>query len=205
MPGHIKSAERSQLIDYTLRFDSLQNQNRIHKQYLENLVSILEGDSIEQHINENAVPEVITDTLMTATETEREFVNNWMAREKGNLSVLTPIIAEGMMFRLPATAAVLLADGSGFQAPNGATVWVIQEGTVISTSIDPVSGLSTVIVQHTNDFISTYGGLRLIYATVGQHVSAGQAIGILSANGILSMSVWHQGSRSDLQTLLPTR
>lgn len=203
LPGHIKPAERTQIVDYTTRFDSLQNRSRIQQQYLNNLMSILSGDSIELETAAIATPAEITDTLMTATETEREFVNNWMARERGHLSVLTPIVAEGMMFRLPANAAVLLDDGSGFRAPNGATVWAIQEGTVISTSIDPLTSLTTVIVQHTNDFISTYGGLRLGYISIGQHVAAGQAIGVLSAEGLLPMSVWHQGRRAELHTLLP--
>ena len=205
LPGHIKPAERTQIVDYTARFDSLQNRSRIQQQYLNNLMTILSGDTIRADYASISTPAEISDTLMTATETEREFVNNWMARERGNLSVLTPIVAEGMMFRLPANAAVLLEDGSGFRAPNGATVWAIQEGTVVATSIDPMTGLMSVVVQHTNDFISTYGGLRLGYISVGQHVAAGQAIGILSAEGLLPMSVWHQGRRAELPTLLPVR
>lgn len=203
LPGHIKPAERTQIVDYTARFDSLQNRNRIQQQYINNLIAILSDSPGEQHSATEAAPTEVADTLMTATDSEREFVNNWMARERGNLSVLTPIVAEGMMFRLPANAAMLLEDGSGFRASNGATVWAIQEGTVISMSIDPLTGLSEVIVQHTNDFISTYGGLRLSYINVGQHVAAGQAIGMLSADGLLPMSVWHQGRRAELQTLLP--
>lgn len=203
LPGHIKPAERSQIVNYTARFDSLQNHTRIQQQYINNLISILNNDTTQLNSDITITPTEITDTLMTATDTEREFVKNWMERERGNLSVLTPIVAEGMMFRLPATAAVLLDDGTGFRAPNGATVWAIQEGTVISTSIDPLSGLTTVIVQHTNDFISTYGGLRLGYISIGQHVAAGQAIGVLSAEGLLPMSVWHQGQRAELRTLLP--
>lgn len=203
LPGHIKPAERSQIVDYTARFDSLQNRSRIHQQYLGNLIAILSDDTTKLNSEAITIPTEVNDTLMATTDTEREFVNNWMARERGNLSVLTPIVAEGMMFRLPATAAVLLDDGTGFRAPNGASVWAIQEGTVISTSIDPLTGQTTVIIQHTNDFISVYGGLRLGYIDVGQHVAAGQAIGVLSSDGMLPMSVWHQGSRAELRTLLP--
>lgn len=202
LPGFIKPSERKQLVDNTLRIDSMLIQTELNQRYIDNILTVIGADTIEA---ETAAAEVIApaDTLMPATENERAFVADWMERERGNLSVLTPIVAEGMMFRLPAAGARISDDESGLLAPAGATVVAIQDATVISSAIDPLTGQISLVLQHSNDFVSTVGGLKSAFVGVGQRLSAGQALGLLNADGVMPLSVWHHGQRTPLSTLLP--
>lgn len=204
LPGYIKESERRQIVDNTLLVDSMLTQTEVNRRYIDNLISVLSGpDSVLARTSPAAVAAEITDSLMPATENERAFVADWMERERGNLSVLTPVVAEGMMFRLPAVGARINADGSGLLTPAGATVVAIQDAAVISSAVDPLSGRITLVLQHSNDFVSVVGGLKASFVSVGRHVSAGQAIGAAGAEGELQMNVWHHGNPAPLSTLLP--
>lgn len=204
LPGYIKPAERRQIVDNTLRVDSMLVRTAMQQRYVENIIALLdEADSLRVADAPRVdAPAEITDTLMSATENERAFVESWMERERGNLSVLTPIVAEGMMFRIPTSGAAILADGSGLQASRGATVSAINDGAVIDSHVDPITGRHTIIIQHSNDFISSYGGLAAPFVTPGQRVRSGQAIGALGADGLLPLSIWHHGTKVPLSRLI---
>lgn len=201
LPGYIRPAEREQIVDNTLRIDSMLVKTDVNQQYIDNIMSILSGDGGVVTAPDFA-PEDIADTLMVASEAERAFVADWMERERGNLSVLTPIAAEGMMFRLPAPGATI-TDESTLQAARGATVTAIQDATVIDAHVDPLTGRHTIILQHSNDFLSTYSGLATRFVAPGQHVMAGHALGALGSDGKLRLSVWHQGARTPLRNIIP--
>lgn len=203
LPGYIKDSERRQLVDNNMRVDSMLAETYVQRQYVDNIVKVLTADDPITYQLPGDSALAVADTLMVASDRERAFVDNWMERERGNLSVLTPIAAEGMMFRLPAQGARILTDGSGLRAIRGATVVAIQDATVISSSVDPLTGTFSLVLQHANDFITTMGGLKASFVTPGKHVVAGQALGALGEDGMLPLSVWHRGARIDLHTLLP--
>lgn len=203
LPGYIRPAERERIVDNTMRIDSMLVKTEVNQQYIDNVMSVLNGEGDDSALRNDA-PDEIADTLMVASEAERAFVADWMERERGNLSVLTPIVADGMMFRLPAVGAVIADDDDAtLQAPRGATVMAIQDATVIDAHVDPLSGRHTVILQHANDFLSSYSGLATRFVAPGQHLKAGQALGVLGNDGKLGLSVWHQGVRTPLRSILP--
>lgn len=201
LPGYIRPAEREQIVDNTLRIDSMLTATEVNQRYIDNVVAIMSGN--EGVVAVPDAPAEVTDTLMVASEAERAFVADWMEREKGNLSVLTPIVAEGMLFRLPAVGAVIADDGVTLQSSRGATVVAIQDAVVVDSHVDPVSGHYTMLIQHANDFISSYSGMVAPFVATGQRVSAGQALGALGADGKMQLTVWHHGTRTPLRTLLP--
>lgn len=201
LPGYMRPEQRRSTVDNTLRVDSLRAVTAEHQHYIDNLLTILSGQPTDT--TTTFEPIEITDTLISASDEERAFVESRLEKERNTLSVLTPVLAEGMMFRLPASGSSLAEDGATFIAPKNAPVMAIQDATVIDISIDPTTGRSSLTIQHTNDFISIYSGLSNVFAGVGRRVSAGQVLGNTGSNGNFTLSVWHRGSRADLTKLLP--
>lgn len=202
LPGYMRPEQRRSAVDNTLRVDSLLAAAEVQNAYLVNIVSLLgEPDSIVALPPE--APAELADTLMAATANERAFVESWLERERGNLSVLSPIVAEGMLFRSPVVGAAL-ADGSDSEllVSAGAPVLAIQDGIVVDVHTDAATGRRSVAVQHSNDFLSIIGGLSDTSVTPGRRVSSGQLLGRAAADGRLSLIVWHQGRPMPLAPLL---
>lgn len=203
LPGYMKPEQRRTTVNNTLRLDSLLDVAARQQQYIDNITEILTGaDSVAPAATEMPAAES-TDTLMTATEAERAFVDDRLQHERANLSVLTPIVAEGMMFRTPVVGAAVAASGDTLVASRRALVVAIQDGMVVDSRVDAASGKSTVIIQHSNDFVSVYSDLEDVTVSPGRRVAAGQLLGHLDGSGRLPLTVWHMGRRAALTKLLP--
>jgi hypothetical protein len=109
LPGYLDAAQRRDHVVNTMRVDSLATEAAEHRAYIDNIIKILEGTDADSAavVAATAADEakVVTDTLMPASERERKYVAQWNDRERYNLSVLTPIAAEGMTFSAPTAMA----------------------------------------------------------------------------------------------------
>lgn len=201
LPGYMRPDQRRTTVDNTLRVDSLLAAAEVHNAYLANIVSVLcDADQAEPFTPE--APAEVDDTLMTATANERAFVESWLERERGNLSVLSPIVAEGMLFRSPSVRAALVEGSeSELAVGRGEPVVAIADGIVVDVRGD-ASGSRVVTVQHSNDFLSILGGLNDVAITPGRRVVAGQLLGRAGDDGLISLNVWHRGVAQELPTLL---
>lgn len=171
---------RAGYVETTLRLDSLTARVEANDAYTHNLIAILEGEPSPVNSQPDTL-QVRADAMpstLIASEEEREFVRAFEADERFNLSVLSPIAADGMTFGAPTS-------------PGG---WAdaIYRGTVVAVSWS--AGLATVVVQHPNDFISVYKGLGALLTDRGAKIAAGQRIGRGDA---LSFELWHNGSQLD--------
>lgn len=202
LPGYMRPEQRRNTVDNTLRLDSLLDAAARQQLYIDNITAILSGADSAVTVAPEA-PVANSDTLMTATEAERTFVDDWRRNERANLSVLTPIVAEGMMFRTPVVGAVIAAAGDTLVASRRAPVVAIQDGMVVDVRVDAATGKTSVILQHTNDFLSVYGALEDVTLTPGRTVVAGQNIGCLADDGRLPITIWHMGRRVALTKILP--
>jgi len=205
LPGYMRPEQRRTTVDNTLRVDSLLASAEEHQRYVDNIIGLLSGAAGDTVAAVAEAPAEVSDTLMRATDNERAFVESWLEKERGNLSVLTPIVAEGMMFRSPAVGVTVPADGDDGRliAPGNAAVVAIQDGMVVDVRVDASTGRSSVVIQHANDFLSVYGGLTRPSVSPGRRVVSGQVIGAAGPDGRLELSVWHQGRRVALPRLLP--
>lgn len=199
LPGYMQPEQRRTTVDNTLRVDSMLAEAEARGAYVDNIVAILTTDEPDTTaLAAMATPAESSDSLMAATEAERAFVADWKEKERTNLSVLTPVLAEGMMFRSPLAGAVAEADGQTLRGGRGATVMAMQDGTVVDSRIDAQTGRYAVIVQHANDFLSIYSGLGQLFVSPGQRVVAGQALGQLGSDGLLTATLYHSGRRTPL-------
>ncbi len=189
LPGQLRGDLRSQYAQAALRIDSLEQVSRRQTAYMENIRRIL-TDSVSADLTVTST-EVITDSLVSASTAERQFVRRFEDEQRFNLSVLAPIAAEGMIFEAP----TMSADGTG-------EVSAIYRGTVLSTAIAP-NGLLMVMVQHPNDFVSIYNNLEHVYIAAGDKVVAGQRIACTAANRPLALEMWHDGVKLSPELYLP--
>ena len=173
---------RNQYIDMSLKLDSLNAVAAVQEAYVANIAAIL-SDSLLVDSIIPPTPSAPGDTLLAASEAERQFVERFEAENRFNLSVLSPIAAEGMIFESPVA-----------KVGEGGPVISVYRGTVIGSFVAP-DGRFTLVVQHPNDFISSYAGLSDIYVTKGSKVVAGQRIGYSPAP--LSFELWRGGTALD--------
>ncbi len=187
LPGHLRGSERSDYLAMALQLDSLQRAADINGAYAANLHAILTDSTAPAPVAGAAATQLTAaDSLLEAGAAEADFVRRFDEDRRFNLSVLSPIAAEGMNFEAPSTAP-------GAAGP----VAAVYRGTVIRETENPLTGMTDIVVQHPNDFLSVYTGLAEAYVAAGQKVSAGQRIG-LSTNGQQWLfELWHAGSKLD--------
>lgn len=203
LPGALKGDLRARYVDTSLRLDSLERAASINQAYLENIRRVFEEVPAESQ--ESAVPAVdVTDSLLAASEAEMQFVRSYEEEERFNISVLAPIAAEGMVFSSPLPSAISLSDIVPTNGIKGITatanavtpVSAVYRGTVISVATG-ADGLSTVTVQHPNDFLSVYQGLGDVFVEKGSKVEAARRIGNIPSKGRVVFELWHKGSPLD--------
>lgn len=173
---------RDRYVEMSLRLDSINNIASIHHAYAANIAAILNDSVVVDSVASEMLP-ALSDTLMAASEAERQFVEKFESERRFNLSVLSPIAAEGMIFESPVA-----------RVGEGGPVMSVYRGTVIGQYVSP-DGLYTIVVQHPNDFISSYGGLNNIYVSKGAKVIAGQRIGAAENEPVFEL--WRNGASLD--------
>ncbi|MDE6129978.1 MAG: hypothetical protein K2F74_00160, partial [Muribaculaceae bacterium] len=93
LPGETEAEMRRQIVELGIRADSLQNRLRLLDSYASNLRSAIGGKPTDSYVS-TLISE--GDTLIEASEREREFVADYDPSGRFSLSVLTPIAAYGM-------------------------------------------------------------------------------------------------------------
>lgn len=189
LSGELPGDLRDRYTDMALRLDSISERARISEKYTANILAVLTDSISGAEVKKEAVKAAeeanSADSLLPASEAEKQFVKQFESRERYNLSVLSPIAAEGMIFDSPTSTDA----GTG-------NVTSIYRGTVISVEYTP-DGRSTITVQHPNDFISVYGNLSETYTHKGAKILAGQRIGMSTTEAPLLFELWHSGTLLD--------
>lgn len=201
LPGYLRPEQRREHVRNTARVDSLAEAMAEQRAYYDNINRILQGEELIDSPAVAAEAVQVTDTLLTASAAERRFVEQWEERERFNLSVLTPLAAEGMTFHspLPSSARPDTVTGQRVQtlrmnAPRHVPVSAIYAGTVVDTH--PVDGEGVcVTVVHPNNFLSRYRGLGSAFVLPGAKVNSGDALGLTSdmAARPFLFELWHNG------------
>lgn len=200
LPGYIKSEQRHEYITATMRMDSLEAVIAYRNQYFENLSDILndEVNPIDSLVQPDSIFNLYSDSLLAATELEKQFVKDFDEKEQFNIAVLTPLAAQRLVFATPIYAEPDtksinkdLSEGVSIPAPKGSPVASIYDGTAISVDRS-VTGVVQITIQHPEGFISKYRNLANSYVTKGSKISAAQRIGTTSSD-ILQIELWHNG------------
>lgn len=205
LPGRLEGDLRSRYVDMAMRLDSIEQHSRANDLYITNLRNIMAGNTdttstVAEQLS--AYSRVTADSMLAPSEAEREFVQLYEASDRFNLSVLTPIAAEGMAFYSPVPDALTEPETDpktkivSFSQPDRLPVSATYRGSVINVYTDP-AGLKTVIIQHPNDFVSIYSGLSDCFTTPGARVVAGERIGHSGLGNTFKFELWHNGASTD--------
>lgn len=199
VPGTLSGDLRARYIELSLTVDSLEQRAAASDAYLANIQTILTGD-IPESSPADAPLLAASDSLLAASEAERAFVQKFEEQERFNLSVLAPIAAEGMVFTTPGNVAEVRAlPGAGrtveLVIPRGGAVNSVYRGTVVSVVPRP-DGMSDITIQHPNDFLTVYSGVRDVFVEKGSKVVAGQRIAH-AGSAPISFELWHKESALD--------
>lgn len=216
LPGYLHKSERNDVATMSMRIDSMRMVADLNNMYLNNMIAIMNDevntDSLTELYNDSIqVEKYPVDSLMATSDAELEFVRRHQQRERFNVSVLSPIAADGMIFQSPvSTPITVTSDPSGAKTilmPPSQTVTSIYRGTVIDRYLTPGQGY-TVAIQHPNEFISYYRGLENTLVNRGEKVSSGTALGVTSpGSGLqrrpITFEMWYNGSILDPAAYIP--
>ncbi len=221
LPGYLDTDERHSLEALAEKLDSVRALNSIQNDYLSNIRGIfldslpLTTPPIEdamQATPTDSVRLIPVDSILPTSETERRFAREYERRERHNLSVLSPVAAEGMVFHRPLGAATPISGNAEnsvearsmtLSSTASAPVAAVYRGTVISTYNEPGDGI-TVVIQHPREFVSIYSGLSSVYVKTGDKVNSGVRIGSLSdKDPALTLSLWRNGVALDPASYIP--
>lgn len=200
LPPSLSGELRGQYLETAMRLDSLEQKAKLGEAYIANIVAIMNDELPEDSAMALAAAQVMmSDSLLAATEAERRFVRQYEEDARFNLSVLTPIAAEGMVFSAPVGATVEVSDlppgnkGLRLSSEKSAAVTAVYRGSVLGVYTRP-DGTSALTVQHPNDFVSIYDGLGEVFVDKGAKVVAGQRIGHTPAGKAATFELWHKGN-----------
>lgn len=194
LPGVLKGDLRAEYLATAVKLDSLELAAGRNAAYLANIAALMQGEGAEKGMKE--APEItVDDSLLAASEAEKQFVRSYESQTRFNLSVLAPIAAEGMVFTAPvgATAQIesLASKGIQINGPRNTPVSSIYRGTVVLMSVGS-DGAFSIAVQHPNDFVSVYSGLGEVFVDRGQRLEPGQRLGLAGSRAVVEL--WHKGT-----------
>lgn len=197
LPGALHGDLRARYLDASFRLDSLEQAAKLNEAYMANIINVMSGQLTTVE-SETAERVSIPDSLLLASEEEKQFVRSYEEEERFNLSVLAPIAAEGMIFSSPVPMAEKPQAQQGgkaveFRGGVAMPAVAVYRGTIVSSTVRS-DGLSTVVVQHPNDFVSVYDGISEPYVERGDKVEQAQRIGVVAPKSVMTFELWHKGS-----------
>lgn len=212
LPGYLKDSERTATEEQHLRLDSLVHVYEINEAYVNGILNALNpSEETPNHRIRQRHSPLSVDSLLPASEEERQFMENIREREKYNIAYASPAAARNMLFGTVGKSAVISEDSKGkYQAeiilPIGSPVTAIAEGKVISVASSPkASGGYEIIIQHSKGFLSKSSRLSDLLVRPGDRVAAGQIIATSSSRqgakaNHMTIELWHDGD-----PLIPSR
>lgn len=217
LPGYLRNAQRQQYEMTALRIDSIVSETAMRNMYVDNIVAILNSDldTVLPPVPSDTLQHVYTiDSLAAASQAEIDFINKYRDRERFNLSVMSPVVAQGMKFINPLDGAEIRVPEKNEDSRQASfdplaiqPVSSTFRGTVFDVFNTTADGI-VVIVQHPNDFISRYTGITTPFVSRGDKVASGQRIGLVERDKAThisrpSVELWYNGTRVNPRDYIP--
>lgn len=211
MPSYVNPMMRKQIVESSLRIDSLNEAVMRHQQYVTNIQSILRGDLKVDSINTlDSLTVLRSADLVERTERETEFVLRYENEEKYNLTA--PVQKNEMdklHFSPPLRGMIVtpfapsrLNFGVDVASTNEHNVNAVLDGTILMSGYTANNGY-VVIIQHAGNLVTVYKHLDSILKRESTKIKAGEAVGTIGtkdkAQGdpFLHFELWHKGTALD--------
>lgn len=212
MPGYVSPDVRRQIVESSLRLDSLSDAVQRHRLYVMNIQDILRGEVKMDTVSTiDSLTILRSEDLMERTEREKEFARKYEETEKYNLTSqsLPKSEMENLLFYPPMRG--LLNEGFNAEAQhlgidvvatNDKNVCAVLDGTILTSDYTGDHGY-VVVMQHVGNLVTVYKHLSTLFATEGTKVKAGEVLGIAGTQGdktsmpFLHFELWHKGIALD--------
>ena len=206
IPGKSSSSVQKELIRITLETDSLKKALNIRALYLNNISSIMKGETLD-FIKEDSI-NISNDNAINFSKSNEDSILRLEveAEDKSSVTQMKSDNSRHLLFYSPLSGSI--SDPFDFKTEHyavdivgkkGSKVRSVLEGTVIVNSWNPQTG-NVIGIQHANNFISFYKHCSLSLKQVGDFVSVGENIGIIGNTGELStgphlhFELWENGN-----------
>ena len=206
IPGKSSSSVQKELIRITLETDSLKKALNIRALYLNNISSIMKGETLD-FIKEDSINISSENAISFSKSNEDSILRLEVeAEDKSSVTQMKSDNSRHLLFYSPLSGSI--SDPFDFKTEHyavdivgkkGSKVRSVLEGTVIVNSWNPQTG-NVIGIQHANNFISFYKHCSLSLKQVGDFVSVGENIGIIGNTGELStgphlhFELWENGN-----------
>lgn len=211
MPGYVSPDVRRQIVESSLRIDSLSDAVQRHRLYVMNIQDILRGEvRVDSASTIDSLTILRSEDLMERTEREKEFTRKYEESEKYNLTsqALPKSEMENLHFYPPMRG--MLAErynpehqhlGIDIAATNDKNVCAVLDGTILVSGYTADHGY-VVVMQHTGNLVTIYKHLSTLLVSEGTKVKAGEVLGIVGIKGdekppFLHFELWHKGMTLD--------
>lgn len=208
LPGYMNSEVRAQVVANALRADSLQAALDRQSRYMLNIRDILSGQvKVDTVKSIDSLTTLREEELMARSKEEEEFVRQYEAKERYNLTAVTETEdAAGFIFYRP-VRGVMSTNFNPSQRHYGVdltsspneTILSVLEGTVIFAGFTPEWGY-VIQIQHPQNFISVYKHCNSLMKQEGDKVKGGEGIALVgdardeSDKPHLHFELWHKGN-----------
>ena len=211
--------DRQEIIDINIRMDSIMHENMKLMQYTSNIKAILNGETRADSTASSPVPINTDSIVLSASEHEQKFAEEWEEREKFNIVSQATRVAELQDLNLfrPAQGAIVRSYnaneghyGVDIAEITGENILATNDGTVVMSDYTANDGY-TIVIQHRENMISVYRNCYRLLKNIGDEVEKGEAIGILSGSigeteerekSFLHFEIWHRGKPLDPNTYI---
>ena len=215
IPGYTDVDLRKDVLDLTLRSDSIENELMLKQKYLDNLTRVLNGQSMEEiaqdfvdttrDYNRISVSKTPEDSILRAyVESEDQF-----SLSAGPKDLPEKFGIRNFTFFSPLSGTVTSEFsldqshyGIDIVAPENEAIKSCLDGTVIFAEWTAETGY-VIQVQHKNNLLSVYKHNAILLKKSGEYVHAGEAIAIIGNSGELTtgphlhFELWFDGNPID--------
>jgi len=212
LPQDLDPGMRRQLVQQSIRVDSLAKALEQQEQYIRVVNAIIAGelpvDSIKDKNGNIPIDSIARKKLklLTASSNEQNFREEYEENEKYNLSILgTDKEKKDLLFHPPLKGRIvahfnpkLKQHGIRIEIAGIQPCVAVLAGTVLFAGY--TSDFDYVIqLQHSNNFVSVYKYNTELLKKQGDKVRAGEAVGIVGSNparsgvSTLGFELWQQG------------
>ncbi len=205
IPGYYQPSQRAASEEALTRLDSIIDAYRRNEAYLSNVIDIINNHNRDTVMEVPQPGSLTPDSLLPTSNQELRFNREMQQREKFNISIVAPLVAEGMLF-YPVNRDALISNDSRYSEtadiilPAQSDILAVTDGTVIDVSGSYNSNNGhTIVIQHNNGFISKYSGLGKILVESGDNVPGGKVIATSPTPGgkkpvSVRLRMWHNGT-----------
>ncbi|MCQ2348161.1 MAG: peptidoglycan DD-metalloendopeptidase family protein [Paludibacteraceae bacterium] len=200
LPGYNQNM-REQLLDASMRLDSLENITTLQRQYLSVVRDITAGEISTDTLPAPDSLQLVfqTELLQAKREVSEEFVEQYEQKGKDNLQLFDAQTTSPVNTMFSPAHGVIIRHfnlhqgqrGILIQTPDNENVTAVMGGAVVLVTAD-TDGTYTVVMQHTN-YTSVYRRLGVVSRSVGDVLRAGETLGLVQDQVPLLFELWKEG------------